>query len=72
MKAIIFADLPVVVKVATFATYFIGWVLFAEFIIDRHGLDRYLPFYRVGNLCVYDLGVAALLVVLWFMLHRRS
>lgn len=23
-----------------------SWVLIAEFVIDRYGLDEYLPFYR--------------------------
>ena len=69
---ITFRSLPLIVRLTTIANLFIAWVLFAELVIDRHGLDRFLPFYRVGNLCVWDVGVVALLVVMWWRLHRGS
>lgn len=71
MQKVSFATLPALVQFASLATIFIGWVLFAELIIDRHGLDRFLPFYRVGNLCPYDLAVLALLLAAWIVLRRR-
>jgi hypothetical protein len=52
---------PLVVKVAVFITFFNAWVLFEELVIDRHGLWRYLPFYKVGLFCVWD--VLALVVI---------
>ncbi len=61
-----FAQLPLAARLATFATFFMGWVMIEEWIIDRPGLDRYLPLYRVGNLCLYDLTVAGLLALLWW------
>ena len=70
MQKIRFAELPIIVKITSLATLFIGWVLFEEFIIDRHGLDQYLPFYRVGNLCLYDAAMLAILIPGWFWLHR--
>jgi hypothetical protein len=66
-----FRTLPLSVRLATAATPFIAWVLFAEFAIDRHGLDRFLPYYRVGNICVYDVIVAALIGWFWVAQHRR-
>ena len=66
-----FAELPLAARLASFLSFFMAWVLFAELIIDRHGLDRFLPYYRVGNLCPYDLAVGALLVALWMRLHRQ-
>lgn len=71
MQKIAFAALPAFVQFTSLATLFIGWVLFAELIIDRHGLDRFLPFYRVGNFCPYDLAVVLLLAAAWLMLRRR-
>ena len=71
MSKVKFAELPVLTKVSTLGTFFIGWILFAEFVIDRHGWDRFLPYYRVGNLCPYELVVAAFLVGIWFTLERR-
>jgi len=29
-----------------------------------------MPFYRVGALCVWDLAMAALLVLTWWRLHK--
>jgi hypothetical protein len=70
MRTIAFKDLPWIVRAATMATWFIAWILFAELVIDRHGLDAYLPFYRVGNLCPYDIAVLAMLALAWVRLHR--
>ncbi len=70
MDIIEFRHLPFLVKFASLATLFLGWVAFAEIIIDRHGLDRVLPFYRLGNFCPYDVAVIAALVAVWFVLHR--
>ena len=65
-----FSDLPLFVQFTSLATVFMGWVLFAELIIDRHGYDRLLPFYRVGNLCPYDIAVVLALVASWMLLRR--
>jgi hypothetical protein len=37
-------------------------VVFEETIVDRHGLWKYMPHYRVGDPCVWDLGMALLIV----------
>jgi hypothetical protein len=71
MQKLLFAHLPGLVQFTSLATVFIGWLLFAELIIDRHGYDRFLPYYRVGNLCPYDLAVVLALVVTWMLLRRR-
>jgi hypothetical protein len=47
-----------------------AWVMFAEFVIDRHGLDEFLPYYRVGNLCPYDLAIIAIILAFWIVAHR--
>ena len=70
MTRIRFRTLPLAVRVATMLAYFVAWVIFAEFGIDRYGLDEYLPFYRIGDLCPYDLAVIALLAFGWWRAHR--
>ena len=72
MSKLNFADMPLVVRGATWATAMMAWILFEELIIDRHGWDRWLPFYRVGNLCVCDLGVAILLIGAFVALNRAG
>ena len=72
MDRVKFKSLPLVVRISTFATWFIAWVLFAELIIDRHGLDAWLPFYRVGNFCPYDMAVIAALAIAWIRLNRQE
>jgi hypothetical protein len=44
-----FRRLPLAVRVATMGVFFLSWVPFAELVIDRYGLDRYLPLYRVAD-----------------------
>ena len=70
MKRLAFHRLPILAQLMTMASIFMAWVLVEEFEIDRHHLDRYLPFYKVGNLCVYDLAVASLLLLIWFGIGR--
>jgi hypothetical protein len=72
MHKITFSALPGLVQFTSLATIFIGWVLFAELVIDRHGNDRLLPFYRVGNFCPYDLLVLFALAAAWIVLRRRG
>jgi hypothetical protein len=64
MKTLITRPLPVIAKVAIAITFINTWVIFEETVIDRHGLWRYMPFYRVGLFCVWDAAVLALTMVL--------
>ena len=56
-----FANLPFVAQLAIGVVALQSWIMFAEVVIDRHGLAPHLPFYRYGNLCVWDLTVVALI-----------
>lgn len=60
MKIEISSELAI--KIALLISTFISWVIFEETIIDRHGLHKYLPLYRFGNLCLYDITVFIILV----------
>jgi len=64
-----------IVTAAIVLTFFNTWVLFEETVVDRYGLWEYLPYYRVGKLCSWDIGALALIV--WFTVRtlrqsRRS
>jgi hypothetical protein len=51
--------LPLIAKIAIAVTFLNTWVIFEEMIVDRHGLWRYMPFYRVGLFCVWDAAMFA-------------
>jgi hypothetical protein len=74
MSKVSFNDLPFVVKAAVFVSFFTAWVMFEELVIDRHGLWSFLPFYKVGLFCIWD--VLALVVIgcglLWISSSRDS
>jgi hypothetical protein len=55
-----------IVKIAIAMTFLNTWIIFEETVVDRHGLRRYMPFYRVGLFCAWDVSVLTviLLVVL--------
>jgi hypothetical protein len=72
MEPVAFRRLPFLTRFATMLSFFIAWVAFAEFVIDREGWDKHLPFYRYGSICVYEVAVIGLLAVLWIFLHRRK
>lgn len=50
--------LPVLVRIAVALTFLNSFVLFEELIVDRLGLWRYLPLYRLGKFCIWDLAAA--------------
>ena len=52
--------LPLIAKIAIAMTFMNAWVIFEETIVDRHGLWRYMPYYRVGLFCVWDAAVFAI------------
>ena len=53
--------LPWIVKIAVAVTFFNSWVIFEETIVDRHGLWRYILFYRVGLFCTWDVLALAII-----------
>lgn len=65
MQRIAFYQLPRWVRLAAALTVFNTWVLIAEFVIDRYGLDDFLPFYRYGDVCVWDIAVIVAITVLF-------
>ena len=70
MDKTLFRNLPLAVKLATCLSFFMTWVLLAEFVIDRYGFDRFLPLYRVGDVCPYELLVLAAIALFWRAAHR--
>lgn len=58
---------PGIVRFAIWLTFFNTWVLFEETIIDRNGWWEYMPYYRVGQLCSWDIGA---MVLLGFLVWR--
>jgi hypothetical protein len=57
-----FGQLPMLVRVVVGLSLFNAWVSFEEFVVDRIGLWKYMPGYRVGQGCVWDLTVGALII----------
>jgi cytochrome c-type biogenesis protein CcmH/NrfF len=66
------AGVPGIVKVAVVLTFFNTWVLFEETVVDRYGLWEYMPYYRVGRVCSWDIGALALIVWGTFWIFRRQ
>jgi hypothetical protein len=64
MKTSTTLPLPLIAKIAIALTFINTWVIFEETIVDRHGLWRYMPYYRVGLFCVWDAAVLAITLLL--------
>jgi len=66
MERLIFKQLPLVIKIAVWIAFFNAWLSIEEFVINRQGLWKYMPFYKVADACVWDLVVALIITVgLW-------
>lgn len=72
MAKLTFTEMPNVIKIAVALTWFEGWVLFEEIVVDRQGLWKYMPYYRVGETCVWDLGASLIIVGSLFLLNRHG
>jgi len=72
MKTSTTIRLPLIAKIAIAMTALNTWVIFEETVVDRHGLWRYMPFYRVGLFCVWDAAFLAVILLLLFASIRRS
>ena len=60
MKTLTFKQLPPIVK--SRAAVEQEWSI-EEFVIDRHGLWKYMPYYKVGDPCVWDRTAAVIITV---------
>lgn len=63
---------PGIVRFAVWLTFFNTWVLFEETIVDRYGLWKYMPYYRVARLCSWDIGAVLLLGFLVWRFFGKS
>ena len=64
--------LPLIARIAIAMTFINAWIIFEETIVDRHGLWRYMPYYRVGLFCVWDAAVFAITLLLLLLSVRAS
>src|SRR6516225_3273592 len=72
MERLSFQQLPLVVKIAMWVVFNNAWWSIEEFVIDRRGLWKYMPYYRVANAYVWDLAVALIIAVAIWRASRRS
>jgi hypothetical protein len=72
MERLIFKQLPLVIKIAVWIAFFNAWLSIEEFVINRQGLWKYMPFYNVADACVWDLVVALIITVVLWRASRRG
>jgi hypothetical protein len=73
METVSFRQLPLIVRVAVGIALYGAWTSLEGLVIDRYGLWHYMPYYRVGDPCVWDLAVALLIVfALWRLTRQRA
>ena len=66
METLSFQQLPPVVKIAVWVVFNNAWWSIEEFVIDRVGLWKYMPYYRRAEGCAWDLVVALFTgLVIW-------
>lgn len=63
MEKVLFRQLPWAVRIAVGLAIGLTWVFIEEHIIEPFALYKYMPFYRVGNFCVYDFMVGLIIVI---------
>ena len=72
MTSLTEAATPRIVRVAIWLTFLNTWVLFEETVVDRVGLWKYMPFYRVARFCSWDVAATIVIsVIVWKAFQRR-
>jgi hypothetical protein len=66
-----FYQLPFWIRLAAALTLLNTWILIAEFVIDRYGIDKYLPLYRYGDICIWDIVIILAIIVMFIRASRR-
>lgn len=73
MGTLQFKQLPLVVKIAVGVAFNNAWWSIEEFVIDRKGLWKYMPGYKVADACVWDLAVAVITTAaIWWASTARK
>ena len=67
MKKSITPPSPLIVKIAIATTFLNSWIIFEETVVDRTRLSHYMPFYRVGLFCTWDVLALAVILLLVFV-----
>ena len=66
MRTLEFKQLPLSVKIAVGIAFLEAWVSIEQLVIDRYGLWKYMPYYKVTDACVWDLAVAVIIsLTIW-------
>jgi hypothetical protein len=66
MKKSITPPSPLIVKIAIATTFINSWIIFEETVVDRTRLWHYMPFYRVGLFCTWDVLALAVIPAVVF------
>ena len=72
MNKLTFGQLPVLVRVSVGLSLINIWVSFEEFVVDRVGLWKYMPYYKVPQFCVWDLTVTLVVAGLFRFDHAST
>ena len=73
MERLTFRQLPMIAKMAVGIAFLEAWISLEQLVIEPTGLWHYMPFYRVGGFCVYDLTATVLVVAgLWRLSRQRE
>jgi hypothetical protein len=55
------------VRIAVGVAFLTAWACIEEWGIDRYGVWKYLPYYRKGDACVWDLTVTLIIIgTVWY------
>lgn len=72
MDKLSFRQLPLIAKIAIGLVFNNVWWSVEEFVINRYGLWKYMPYYRVTGACLWDLAVALIVTVGLWRLSRAG
>jgi hypothetical protein len=72
MSNVTLSQLPLAVRLTCAVAFFAVWVAVEKIVIEPFALYRFMPFYRVDGVCVWDLGVALVLLGLFVILPMRQ
>jgi hypothetical protein len=73
MERLGFRELPWAVRISTGLAIGLTWVFLEEHVIEPFKWYRYMPFYKIGDFCVYDFTAGLIIVgCIWYCSRRTA
>jgi hypothetical protein len=71
MEKLHYGALPAFAKFGIGAGVLFIWTVFEHEVIERFGIYQYMPFYRVGAICAWDILAITVIIIASIVMSKK-